>query len=50
LLQGQDYVERKDQRHTDFTLHGTRTNSQVKELTVASWYTNAGRLCPPTQS
>ena len=25
-------VERQDQRRTDFTLHGTRTNSQVKEL------------------
>jgi hypothetical protein len=30
---GKRYVERQDQRHTDLTLHGTRTNSQVKELT-----------------
>jgi hypothetical protein len=29
---GKHYVERQDQRHTDFTLHGTRTNSQVRRL------------------
>ena len=48
---GKRYVERQDQRHTDFTLHGTRTNSEVKELTGSiRGYTRAGRLCPPTQS